>query len=167
MKLNLGSGNLLWEGYMNFDLFHSRKGELKTDIIGDMKCFLPFKKNSFEEIISVHAIEHLEILDAVSCIKECYRILKPGGKLIIEGPDILGAYELYVNQRDDVFRFEDFVYGGEGNIRRFGKHYKHLSAWTGHIAERVMTYYGFKNIKIGVGRHHGMGRRDFRAVGVK
>ena len=41
---------------------------------------LPFEDNSFDRIISFYALEHIHPLQPY--IKDLYRILKPGGKLI-------------------------------------------------------------------------------------
>ncbi len=43
--------------------------------------------NSFDGVISIETIEHLE--DHFSFIRECNRILKPGGLLIVTTPNIL------------------------------------------------------------------------------
>jgi SAM-dependent methyltransferase len=45
-----------------------------------------FRENSFDAIYSSHVIEHLH--DPAAVLKECYRILKPGGKLVVLTPNI-------------------------------------------------------------------------------
>jgi ubiquinone/menaquinone biosynthesis C-methylase UbiE len=47
---------------------------------------LPFPSDSFERVIMVDALHH--VVDQVSTAREMFRILKPGGLLIIEEPDI-------------------------------------------------------------------------------
>ena len=48
---------------------------------------IPFKSNSFSAIECQQVIEHL--YDPQFFMKECYRILEPGGKAIIVTPDII------------------------------------------------------------------------------
>src|SRR5262249_14249516 len=45
-----------------------------------------FIDNYFEAVHSAHVIEH--VFDPLSLLRECYRILKPGGTLIVLTPNI-------------------------------------------------------------------------------
>jgi len=57
---------------------------------------LPFSDNSVTEIRSDHFLEHLELPLVVRVLKECYRVLVPGGILDFTVPHInpyLEAYE--------------------------------------------------------------------------
>lgn len=47
---------------------------------------LPFADNSFERVIMVDALHHVS--DQVHTTREMFRVLKPGGVLVIEEPDI-------------------------------------------------------------------------------
>ena len=54
---------------------------------------LPFVDACFERIIMVDAYHHLE--HQIRSLEECWRVLKPGGLLVIEEPDIaLGVVKL-------------------------------------------------------------------------
>src|SRR3989338_4954150 len=53
----------------------------------DLNCQLPFRNSSFDYIVSQEGIEHLE--NQAQFIRECGRILKDGGKLIISTPNVL------------------------------------------------------------------------------
>ncbi|MBI5236607.1 MAG: class I SAM-dependent methyltransferase [Deltaproteobacteria bacterium] len=44
-----------------------------------------FKKDSFDAITANHVVEHIH--DPLSLLKECWRILKPGGSLVITCPN--------------------------------------------------------------------------------
>lgn len=46
---------------------------------------LPFKSNSFDIVISTEVLEHLE--DDTTAVREMYRVLKPGGRLLITVPN--------------------------------------------------------------------------------
>lgn len=47
---------------------------------------LPFADNSFERVIMVDALHH--VIDHADTAHEMFRVLKPGGILVIEEPDI-------------------------------------------------------------------------------
>ena len=47
---------------------------------------LPFADNSFERVIMVDALHH--VIDHAHTAREMFRVLKPGGLLVIEEPDI-------------------------------------------------------------------------------
>lgn len=64
-----------------------RRYGMKT-YTGDLiTCALP--ESSYDAITMSHTIEHL--FDPIKTLKECLRILKPGGKLVITTPNIEGA----------------------------------------------------------------------------
>lgn len=52
-------------------------------ILGDA-AKLPFEENSFDTIIMNDAMEHVD--QPLVVLKECYRVLKPGGKLYVNFP---------------------------------------------------------------------------------
>ncbi|GAB4424949.1 MAG: hypothetical protein Kow002_14490 [Anaerolineales bacterium] len=47
---------------------------------------LPFPGESFERVIMVDALHH--VISQAESAREMYRVLKPGGKIVIEEPDI-------------------------------------------------------------------------------
>jgi len=81
MKLNLGCGKKILDGYVNVDITPS-KGVQVMDVC---KLPYPFPNEHFEEILTVNCIEHLSI-DTDLLMKELHRILKPDGVIRIRVP---------------------------------------------------------------------------------
>lgn len=52
-----------------------------TDVVGDVH-HLPFKNEVFDAVVSLNTFEHFH--DPFAAAKEIFRVLKPGGKLIIQ-----------------------------------------------------------------------------------
>ena len=53
----------------------------------DLNGKLPYKDEFFDYILNSNGIEHLE--DQYTFVRECYRLLKPRGKLLITTPNLL------------------------------------------------------------------------------
>jgi len=80
MKLNLGCGTDIREGYVNLDSTKLPGVQVVHDI---QKLPLPFKNEEFDEILCQDVLEHV---DYPRVLKDLHRILKPGGKLSIRVP---------------------------------------------------------------------------------
>src|SRR3990167_7840109 len=96
IKLNLGCGEHNWEDYIGIDL---NPEVSKPDITGDIMDLSMFADNSVEEIVCYHVIEHLGHRKVPLFFKECYRVLKVGGKFTFECPDLGDAIEQFAKIR--------------------------------------------------------------------
>lgn len=80
MKLNIGCGNKLLDGFIGVDLYPCQA----ADLICDISRNLPFRDNSIEEIYLDNVVEH--ILDIPALVKELVRICKNGARITIITP---------------------------------------------------------------------------------
>lgn len=85
-KLNVGSGIRRLPGYINADF----NKNLKPDVVWDITKKAPFNNGEIDEILCDNVLEHLD--DFIPTIKEFYRILKRGGKLIIIVPHFTSVF---------------------------------------------------------------------------
>ena len=104
-KLNLGCGNDIIPGWVNVD-FIKKKGIDKVHNLN--KYPYPFKDNTFDEIKCVEVVEHLD--DTVATMKEIFRILKPGGKVIITVPYFLSVGAWSNPEHKRAFNYQTFKY---------------------------------------------------------
>lgn len=79
-NINLGCGNKPLPKFKNADFYNTHH----ADIILDLNKALPFSDSSIDLLYSDNVFEHIG--DILSLTKECYRVLKPGGELIIKVP---------------------------------------------------------------------------------
>ena len=80
MKLHLGCGNNKLKGYLNCD----KSKEVKPDKVIDLEKKLPFKKDSMEEIIAEHVLEH--ITNFTQLMHEIHRVCKKNAIIKIKTP---------------------------------------------------------------------------------
>ena len=90
IKLNLGCGDKILNGYINIDVVENRAGK-HPDILCDLRDLKIFPDDFADEILSVHVIEHFWKWEVDEILKEWIRVLKPGGKIIIECPNLIAA----------------------------------------------------------------------------
>ena len=94
LRLNLACGPDYLDGYVNIDLYPERPG-IKADLKADVRALPMFKNNAVDLILASHIIEHFDLVEGFSVLREWYRILKPNGKLIIETPDLLASCKVF------------------------------------------------------------------------
>lgn len=83
LKLNLGCGLLRREGYKGCDIYRTPT----TDYVFDArKAPWPFKNESVSDIFMSHFFEHFDGEERAAIMKECYRVLKMGGKIELVSP---------------------------------------------------------------------------------
>lgn len=92
MKLNIGCGKKYEIGYCNVDLYETLIADKLMSAID-----LQFEDNCSEEIKAIHLIEHLSFFEAIYALSEFFRVLEPGGKLIIETPDLKKVCQHYLD----------------------------------------------------------------------
>ncbi len=100
MKLHLGCGNNLKEGYVNIDAYIDNPRVEKIDIFN-----LPYPDNTVEEIVTEHLIEHIKFRDEEKFWRECFRVLKTDGILICETPDMEWLCQRFVEAQDNFKEF--------------------------------------------------------------
>jgi SAM-dependent methyltransferase len=80
-KINLGCGAYKKKECVNLDV----NWDCRPDIVANLEVIpYPFKENTFDCVEADHVLEHLSAPFEV--MQDIFRILKPGGKLIIRVP---------------------------------------------------------------------------------
>jgi len=71
-----------------------------VDVVTDFKNSLPLPDETIRHIFSREMIEHLPYNALPELLKECFRVLKPGGELYVCCPDFEAAMNLYDKKCD-------------------------------------------------------------------
>jgi len=91
----------------------------KADVVDLNAEKLPYEKNSIDIVTTLDVIEH--VFDPLFCLREIYRVLKPGGQVVLSTPNILqeGLLKSFVyNRRFPKTSGDSFPYDG-GHIHFF------------------------------------------------
>ena len=103
LRLNLGCGDKILPGYVNVDVVEARAG-MKPDVVCDLHDLAPFSDASADEILSVHVVEHFWRWEVRDVMREWARVLKPGGRMIIECPNLLSACRTFLENPEQFSR---------------------------------------------------------------
>lgn len=103
-KLNLGCYTIQFgHNWLNIDILnlpHLYEHAQRTGchfMSLDVRYGLPWSDGTADYLFSSHMIEHLTYEEGERLMKECYRILKPGGAMRIAVPDVRKMAEAYLN----------------------------------------------------------------------
>lgn len=93
LKLHLGCGQNIKTGWVNVDIFAAQ-----ADLQLDLRERFPFPSGCASCVFSEHFFEHLEYPNpAIDFLKECWRVLQPGGTLSLGVPDTEWPIVSYAN----------------------------------------------------------------------
>jgi predicted SAM-dependent methyltransferase len=81
IKLDIGCGKKKKEGWIGIDWT-----DYGQEIVRDITRGIPYADETIDEIRALQILEHLYPEDVEFVLKECKRVLKPGGKITIDVP---------------------------------------------------------------------------------
>ncbi len=152
-KLHLGCGSNLLPGWINTDF--PPKSDSVTEL--DATKPFPFENDSFDYVFSEHMIEHISYEDGHFMLKECFRILKPCGKIRCSTPDLRFLIDLHQNPHKDInSRYISWAvdkFWGHGIhlpgmvFNNFVRNWGHLFIYDKETLTHSLITAGFKNIE--------------------
>lgn len=92
MKINIGCGYNRLDGWLNLDA--------SPDSAADRLMAahdLQLSANSASEIKALQLVEHLGFFRSKYFLSECWRVLRPGGLLLLELPDVEGTFRAFLD----------------------------------------------------------------------
>lgn len=159
IKLNIGCGVGLLPDFINVDKhftlkdLKSKKGAYANATIGKNAKFvkadilkLPFKKNYADYIICIDVIEHIRMRQVIPAMKELYRVLKPGGRMLLMTTDFNDLIDYWNEIRRKKFDLASYlevaeiIYGNQAGVEE-GE--LHKSAFTSDFLNLCLQSGGF------------------------
>lgn len=89
-KLQIGAQNNSVEDWLNVDILPKNNNVAYLDATQNF----PFQNASFDYVFSEHMIEHIDFEEGKFMLQECFRVLKPQGKIRIATPDLANLAKL-------------------------------------------------------------------------
>lgn len=136
MKLHLGCGDKILEGFINID---TRKIE-GVDIVDDVAILSKIENESVDLIYCSHVLEHFGRNTYLSVLKRWYSVLKYGGILRISVPDFEKVVDHYLINKD-IDKIRGFLYGGQNYKENY-----HYCAWDFNKLKSDLNEVGFKEV---------------------
>jgi predicted SAM-dependent methyltransferase len=102
-RLNWGCGAAGEAGWINSDIREGPGIQYPADILDG----LPLEPDSFDYVVSIHALQELAYPDLLAALAELRRVLKPGGVLRLGLPDMEKGFRAYHRGDRDYFEIPD------------------------------------------------------------
>jgi ubiquinone/menaquinone biosynthesis C-methylase UbiE len=158
--LNLGCGKVKWPNWINIDFENS-------DLNADLRK-LPFPSDYADAIAAIHVLEHFYVWEVPDILQEWKRVLKPGGKIILELPcmdKVLKHMMQCVEQNVPMIaNFTWFAFWGDPKYQ--DPHMCHKWGYSLTSIKELIEAHGFNNIKFETPNYH-FADRDMRIVAYK
>ena len=97
--LNVGCGRRYDRRWVNLDLASRDASVVQYDV----NKGIPFADGSFDAVYHSHVLEHLKPDQGERLLKECFRVLAPGGVLRIVVPDLETIARLYLQKHQQAW----------------------------------------------------------------
>lgn len=170
VRLNLGCGDKILPDYVNVDVVESRKG-MKPDVLCDLHQLTPFDNAFADEILSVHVVEHFWRWEVRDILKEWVRVLKPGGRMVLECPNLESACRHFL-ENTELHSREDqngqrsmWVFYGDPAWK--DPYMIHRWGYTPDSLARLMQEVGLVDVKQEAAQFKLREPRDMRITGIK
>lgn len=85
LRLHLGCSDVYLEGWLNVDMADPRH---RLDLSWDLRRGIPLPDGRADAIFAEHLFEHIGLDGGLSLMRECRRVLAPGGVVRITVPDL-------------------------------------------------------------------------------
>lgn len=96
---------------------------------------LNFQSNYFDLVICNHVLEHID--DDIAAMKELFRVLKPGGKAILQVPVASNLAVTYQNDNVQSDKERELHYGQYDHVRIYGQDYTERLESIGFQVQRI------------------------------
>ena len=134
----------------------------KPDVEADIRK-LPFPDEYADEVWAIHVIEHFYAWEVLDVVKEWRRVLKPGGRLVLEMPDL---EKVIKHLNDPKAPMAMTMWPLYGDPRYQKPEEVHKWCYNSATMTELLKRAGFQSIECKVAQYH-QPARDFRAEAIR
>lgn len=161
IRIHAGCGDKRWPGFVNVDL-HDDPVMGSPDIKADIRK-MDLQDGYADELHAIHLFEHLPRLEADLVLVEWRRVLKTGGKLVIEVPCLDKIAQNIVNGEKNL---RLTVLGLFGDPTDKKPDMLHQWCYSKNEMQTMLEGVGFRHVEIMEPKFHKAGR-DMRVEAIK
>lgn len=172
MRINFGCGRQVLDGWLNTDAVLSPKAPRAPELLhavkftpdGKVENPLPLPDGGASELQAMHVLEHVYAWEAEALVGEWRRLLRPGGLLVLELPNLeAAARNLLKGEGDQMAMWP--LYGDPGHRDPF---MCHRWGYTPRTCAALLQRCGFAGVRAMPPRTHGARiDRDMRLEAIK
>lgn len=161
LKLNVGCGGKFVEGWIGVDVVPRPAARIVAPAHA-----IPLPDGCAAAIMAIHVFEHFYRWECDTVLDEWHRLLKPGGKLIMEMPDLEKFCQNIVDGRTGKHVDQLGLWGMYGDPTTKDPAMTHRWAWCFKSIKPLLEEHGFRDCVEEETQFHHAGRkyRDFRIV---
>lgn len=159
IRLNLGCGRKVKDGWVNVDIVAHPRAPRPPELLCDLRA-VPLPDNHAHEVMAVHVLEHFYRWEVPGVLAEWRRLLKPGGLLVLELPDLLKCARNLLDGKSD----EQTYFGLYGDPSHEDPYMCHRWGWYPETLRAALADAGFADIVEARPQFHPAGKdhRDMR-----
>jgi SAM-dependent methyltransferase len=130
---------------------------LQPDIVASIVAMPMIDDASYDAIFASHVLEHLYAHEVSMALSEFARVLKPGGKILVQVPDLqaIGG-RLALDQADHVLYMSaagaitalDVLYGHQASVGGGNLFMSHKTGFTSSVMKNALQAVGFTKVEI-------------------
>lgn len=169
IRLNLGCGPNRLPGEIGVDLDPNAGA---VDVVANLLS-LPYESGTVDQARLAHVLEHFEYRFAPTVLLEVYRVLRPGGTVIVQIPDLLATCRAFVETHEttEATRAERLagkmiamrhLYGGQMHPGQ-----EHLGGYDPEMIEDMMRACGYVDVDVQIDYDRGDVIDSLIATGTK
>jgi ubiquinone/menaquinone biosynthesis C-methylase UbiE len=149
MKINIGCGQNLLPGWNGIDVDLNTPAHIHQHVPP-----IPVGDGRADEIYAGHFLEHLDQVEGQEFMRECWRVLKPGGRLGIVVPDTDAVMRLWLRRSREIVEIPENVFRQANDLDDIGNVFLygpvggpyHKWSYCMPTLARLMADHGFREL---------------------
>ena len=169
IRLHLGTGEDYWPNWVNIDSSPNAVCDLRMDFTQIRERY---DDNSIAEVAMIHSLSYLRLWQARKLFVDIYTLLLPGGRLIIELPDLAKCAIHALKNENNIGEYLEAVRGlyafDMNQIENCDMFTPYAFGWAGWHLKKELEHIGFVQVMLSEPRTHGpRSWRDIRVEATK